>query len=103
MSNVVTIAMTGLNAASLRVANATTNMVNAQSTKFQARDIATVSNSVGGNNLGVSTATESNGGGGADIASNLVAIDMAKGSYSANAAVIRVAQKMQKALLDITA
>jgi flagellar hook protein FlgE len=55
MSSILNIAVSGLTDASKRIANATSNIVNAQSTNFQPQDVITLSNSVAGNNLGVST------------------------------------------------
>ena len=57
MSSIFGIAVSGLNDAVARVANATSNIVNALSTNFHPRDVVTFSNSVGNNNLGVSTFT----------------------------------------------
>jgi flagellar hook protein FlgE len=55
MSGILSIAVSGLNAAATRVANATKNIVNAASTNFIPQDIISLSNSAGSNNLGVTT------------------------------------------------
>jgi flagellar hook protein FlgE len=47
-SSILNIAVSGLNAAAARVANAATNIVNASSTNFLPQDIISLSNSVGG-------------------------------------------------------
>jgi flagellar basal-body rod protein FlgC len=68
MPNILSIAISGLNDAVTRVANAASNIVNASSTAplpqnsagytgFVPQDVVTLSNSVGNNNLGVSDTT----------------------------------------------
>ena len=68
MPGILDIAVSGLNNAVLRVANAASNIVNASSTSklpstpsdpytgFQPQDVVTLSSSTGGNNLGVTSA-----------------------------------------------
>ncbi|MDP9126977.1 MAG: flagellar biosynthesis protein FlgC [Pseudomonadota bacterium] len=134
MSIVSNIAVSGLNDASRRIANAASNIVNASSTAalpssasdpytgFTPQDVVTLSDSVGGNNLGVSTTSAprsppygvaydpnsklANAQGlvavpNVDLASELVAANAAQTNYTADAAVIRIAQKTEKSLLDI--
>ena len=48
MSDILNIAVSGLNAAASRVANAATNIVNASSTNFLPQDIISLSNPAGG-------------------------------------------------------
>lgn len=69
MSEALTIAVSGLNAAVKRVVNSASNLVNASSTgrlpsssnekatSYQPTDVVALSNSVGDNNLGVRTTT----------------------------------------------
>lgn len=69
MSNVFSIAVSGMNAAASRLYNAANNLVNVSSTgklptsedekatSYQPTDVISVSNSVGDNNFGVSTQT----------------------------------------------
>ena len=105
MSGILGIAVSGLNAAASRVSNATNNIVNASSTNFKPQDVVSISNASGG----VSTqtqprtpATDSTGAPNVDIASELVTTKSAQATYSANAAVVKVAKKLDDALLDIT-
>src|SRR5882672_10042616 len=58
MSGILNIAVSGLNAAAARVANATRNIVNASSTNFIPRDIISLSNSAGGIGIGVTTISQ---------------------------------------------
>lgn len=88
MSGILDIAIAGLNNAATRIANAASNMVNASSTP---RNVKTTEKTSGGN-LPQDTF---------DIASNLIASDIAKTDYAANAAVIKIAQKNEKTLIDI--
>jgi flagellar basal-body rod protein FlgC len=134
MSSVTNIAVSGLNDATRRVANAASNIVNASSTAplpknasdpytgFVPQDVVTVSESTAGNNLGVTTTTvprttpyvtayepnaaQANAEGlvaapNVDIAAELVSANVSSVNYGANAAVIKIAEKTQKALLDI--
>ena len=104
MSSILSIAVSGLNAAAARVANAATNIVNASSTNFTPQDIISISNSVDG----VTTETQpqpstpGDTGNGVDIASELVNTIAATNDYAASAAVVKVAQKLDNSLLDIT-
>jgi flagellar basal-body rod protein FlgC len=69
MASALNIALTGLNDAAARIANATTNIVNASSISplpqiadnysgYVPQDTVTLSQDAGGNSLGVTTATE---------------------------------------------
>lgn len=70
MSSIFNIALTGLNDAAQRIANTSSNIVNASSTAplpknsgdpytgFTPQDVVTLSDSVGNNNLGVHTTTK---------------------------------------------
>lgn len=102
MSSILNISVSGLNDAKARVANAASNIVNAVSTNFQPKDVVTFSNSTGDHNLGVSSNLVNRPEGeGVDLASEIVDIKVAEHNYGANALVIKIAQKLQKALLDI--
>lgn len=134
MSIALNIAVSGLNDASARVANSASNIVNASSTGklpdgngglytgYQPTDIVTLSNSVGDNNLGVSSkavprnpayqpasdplSPDANAQGligvpNVDLASEIVSLKVSQLNYSANAAVIKITDKTEKALLDI--
>lgn len=134
MSSILSIAISGLNDAKTRIANAASNIVNASSTSslpknqgdaftgFVPQDIVTLSNSVGGNNLGVSSSLQprdpayspaydpnspqANAQGlvatpNVDLNAELVSSSVAKVEYGANAAIIKVANELEKALLDI--
>lgn len=89
---------------------------------FAPQDVITISNSVGDNNLGVHSALvprdpayvtvrdpssrDANAEGlvaapNVDLNAEIVAANIAQTSYAANAAVIRIAGKLDKALLDI--
>ncbi len=133
MPEALAIAVSGLNAAVRRVVNSASNFVNAsstgrlpessgeQATVYRPADVVALSNSVGGNALGVRTETktrepsyvsaydphspDANAEGfiaapNIDIASELIAMKMAEISYKANAAVIRAQTDMDKELLD---
>lgn len=134
MSSILTIAVSGLNDAILRIANATSNIVNASSTgrlpaqqsdssnAFTPQDVVTLTNSVGGNNLGVHSALQprnpafvtasdpnspdANAQGlvaspNVDLNAELIAAKAAEVNYAAGAAVIKIASKLEKALIDI--
>ena len=133
MSSALNIAITGLNDSVQRVANAASSIVNASSTSplpqagesytgFTPQDVVTLSDSVSGNNLGVTTTTEpranpyivaydpnssqANAQGlvaspNVDLTSEIVTANVAKVNYAANAAVVKTEEKTQKALLDI--
>lgn len=75
MVNALSTAISGLNAASARVANASENILNASSTSQNPSD---------------------------SLAQNVVATIEGKTDFQANAAVVRVVKHMQDALLDIT-
>lgn len=88
MSSILSIAVNGLNNAAARIANAASNMVNASSTTPNVKSAGNVSGSAAPSDS-------------IDIASNLIASSIAKTDYAANAAVIKIAQKNEKTLLDI--
>jgi flagellar basal-body rod protein FlgC len=129
MTSAANIALSGLNDAAQRVANATSNIVNASSiaplpkiadnySGFVPQDTVTLSGPAGG----VTTTTEprdpayvaaydpnapqANAQGlvaapNVDLASEIVNINVAQVNYGADAAVIKIEDKMQKSLLDI--
>lgn len=134
MSSVLNIAISGLDNAIARSANAVSNIVNASSTThlpknvndtytgFVPQDVVSLSTSLAGNNLGVQTTTQglspayiavyapnssqANAQGlvatpNVDLTAELVTNSIAKVDYAANVAVIKIAQKNEKALLDI--
>src|SRR4029077_3970962 len=103
MSSILSIAVSGLNAAAARVATAANNIVNASSPKFTPQGIFLISNSAGG----VSTkavahpAAPGASGNGVDIASELVSTISAQTDYGANAVIVKAEKKMDQTLLDI--
>jgi|ERR1700722_2294953 len=99
MSGILNIAVSGLNAAAARVANAASNIVNASSTNFTPQDIVSISNAAGG--VTTQTVPQTNGAG-VDVASQLVNLVAAKADYGANAAVVKVDKEINQSLLDIT-
>ena len=134
MSGTLQIAVSGLNDASARIANAAANIVNASSTSslprnsgesysgFVPQDVITLSQSDGTNNLGVQSQrvardpayspvydpanAQANDQGlvaapNVDLANEAINLLQASVSYQANAAVISIALKTDKALLDI--
>lgn len=102
MPATTSIIITGLNDAVARAANATSNIVNAESTNFQPKDIVTISRSFDGINLGVtSTAVQRPPGEGVDLAAEIVTLKVASHIYAANATALKIEQKTEKALLDI--
>jgi len=102
MSSISSIAISGLNAATTRIANATSNIVNASSTNYTPTDVVAVSNDSGNVNLGVSTSVvPAATGQGVDLASQIVSLKEASSSYAVNAEVLKIEQKNEKALLDI--
>jgi flagellar basal-body rod protein FlgC len=134
MSDILSIAVSGLNAAAARISNAASNIVNASSessyptntaayTGYVPQDIISVTQvTSGGASLGVQVASAprnpafnaafdpqsplANTNGivavpNVDIASELVSTIASSTSYGASAKVIEVAQKLDKALLDI--
>lgn len=128
--NVTSIAISGLNAEAQTVANASSNIVNASSTAplpqnannytgFTPQDVITISTPGAG---GVTTATtpvspayvtaydpnspQANAQGlvaapNVDLANEAVTENNASINYGADAAVIKIANKMEKSLLDI--
>lgn len=134
MSSVLNIAITGLNDAATRVANAASNIVNASSisalpknssdpyTGFTPQDVVTLSDSVSGNSLGVTTTTQprsnpyvvaydpnapqANAQGlvatpNVDLTSEILSANFAQVNYAADAKVIKTEEKTQQALLNI--
>jgi len=134
MSGTLQIAVSGLNDAKARIANATANIVNASSTSslpknpaetytgFVPQDVITLTQSDGNNNLGVQSQNvardpaytqsydpanaQANDKGlvaapNVDLANEAINLLQASVSYQANAAVISIALKTDKALLDI--
>ena len=134
MSSILNISISGLNDATTRASNAASNIVNASSisvvpqnpggtlSNFTPQDVITLSDSVGNNNLGVTselvprnpaytvisdpTSPVANGQGlvaapNVDLATEIVSLKESQVSYSANAAVIKINEKEEKALLDI--
>jgi flagellar basal body rod protein FlgC len=102
MSGILNISVSGLNDAKARVANAASNIVNAVSTNFRPKDVVTTSQSTGDHNLGVTSSLKDRPEGeGVDLASELVTSKIAQNNYGANAVVIKIAKRLEKALLDI--
>jgi flagellar basal-body rod protein FlgC len=134
MSNILSIAVSGLNAAAARISNAASNIVNASSESkyptdtsayagYVPQDIVNVTQDTsGGASLGVNvqsvprnpayvsasdpTSPFANTNGivavpNVDIATELVSTIPAATTYGASAKVIEIAQKLDKALLDI--
>jgi len=129
MTSVFNISISGLNNDAFRVANATSNIVNASSLShlpqnannysgFVPQDVVSIADPIGG----VSDATTpynpsyvttydpnsqlANGQGlvaspNVDLNKELVNANVASVNYSANAAVIKIEEKTQKALIDI--
>lgn len=134
MASALNIALTGLNDAATRIANATANIVNASSISplpqiadnysgYVPQDVVTLSQDAGGNSLGVTTATQpqsnpyvtsydpntpqANAQGlvaqpNVDLATQLVNINISQTNYAADATVVKIGEKMEKSLLDIT-
>jgi flagellar basal-body rod protein FlgC len=130
MTSVLNIAISGLNAAVSRVANAASNIVNASSTAtfpknassytgFTPQDVISLSDQA---NLGVTTTAvprtpayvpvsdplspQANSDGlvaspNVDLAGEIISSNVASVNYGANAAVIKIANKMEKSLLDV--
>lgn len=109
MSDALSIAVSGMNDATLRVVNAASNIVNASSTtadgeKFVPGEVSSESVSVGGNNLGVTSSIHPRQDGSeVDLAEEIVDMQMASVTYGANAAVIKTVNEMQEKLLDTLA
>lgn len=102
MSSILNISVTGLNDAKARVANVASNIVNAVSTNFHPKDVVTTSQSTGDQNLGVTSSLVNRPDGeSVDLASEIVDLKIAEHNYGANAIVIKIAQRLEKALLDI--
>ncbi|HEU0118071.1 MAG TPA: flagellar biosynthesis protein FlgC [Alphaproteobacteria bacterium] len=134
MSSILNIAVSGLNAASAQIANATKNIVNASSTGalpndegqnytgYTPTDVVTLSTSTAGANLGVTTTTVPRspayspaydpnspnanaqglvGAPNVDLTSEIVSSKVSQVNYAADAAIIRIENKDEKALLDI--
>jgi flagellar basal-body rod protein FlgC len=129
MPSILNIAVSGLNDAVLRVANAASNIVNSSSTAklpasadapytgFQPQDVVTLSDPNGGvtstlapRNPGYVTASDpssvnANAQGlvaapNIDLNSELIASKEAQVSYSADAKLIKVSEEMDQSLLD---
>jgi flagellar hook protein FlgE len=88
MSSILNTAVSGLNNAATRIANAASNIVNASSTPQIVKNAGNISGSAAPQDT-------------IDIAANLIASSIAKTDYAANAAVIKIAEKNDKALIDI--
>ena len=129
MSSILNTALSGLNDAVTRLANATSNIVNASSTSklpaspndpytgFTPQDVISLSDGVGGVTSGlqprnpafvaVPDATSKNADAqglvatpNVDLNSELIGSKEAQVSYGANAKLIKVAEEMEKTLLD---
>ena len=128
MSNILSIAVSGLNDAVTRIANATSNIVNASSTSrlpgsggaytgFMPQDVVSVSNPNGGvsqtlqpRNPAYVTAPDpsspfANADGAVatpnvDLNAELISSKEAQVSYSADAKLIKITEEMDKSLLD---
>lgn len=128
MNSILSIAVSGLNDAAARIANAASNIVNASSTSplpssggtysgFEPQDIVSISNGIGGvtpaavpRNPAYVTATDpsspnANAQGAVaepnvDLNAELISSKEAQVSYGADATVIKIDEKMQKSLLD---
>lgn len=129
MSSIFSIALSGLNDAVRRVANATSNIVNASSTSrlpnasqpytgFVPQDVVTLSNPIGGVNSVTQprdpayvtafdpTSPYADAQGlvaqpNVDVNTELVSNIVSENVYAANVATIKTAKKMQDSLLDI--
>ncbi len=129
MPSVFNVAISGLNNDAFRVANATSNIVNASSSSnlpknasnysgFVPQDVVSIANPIGGvndttapyNPAYVTTynpnSTLANSQGliatpNVDLNNELVNVKVASVNYAANAKVIKIAEKNEKALLDI--
>jgi flagellar basal body rod protein FlgC len=104
MSGILSIAVSGLNAAAARIATAANNIVNASSTNYAPQDIVSISNSVGGVTTQTQPRAATTGaasGNGVDIAAELVTTVAATTDYGASAVIVKTAQKLNKSLLDI--
>jgi len=136
MSSVFSIAVSGMNAAMTRFSNAVSNIVNVSSTgklpsssgekatSYNPTDVISLSNSVGGNNLGVRTevvprdpayrpaydpeSSNANTDGlvaepNVDMTKEIVETMMAELAYKASASVIRTEKDVEKSLIDTIA
>ena len=105
MSDTLSIAVSGLNSAVLRVSNASQNIVNASSTtsdgkKYQGTSVESSSNAQGGVSSQVVART---GNDGVDLASEVVDMKAASINYQVDAKIIKTVDDMQKKLLDTIA
>ncbi|MFA6279361.1 MAG: flagellar basal body rod C-terminal domain-containing protein [Bdellovibrionales bacterium] len=136
MSSIFSSAISGMNAAATRFSNAVTNIVNASSTgrlpnssekkatSYQPTDVITLSNDVGDNHLGVTTAIiprdrpysvardvtspDANAEGliavpNVDLTKEIVDTMMAELAYKANAKVIAAAKRTEETLVNTLA
>jgi len=105
MLSALSIAVTGLNDAALRVANATSNIVNASSTikdgkNYQGTSVVSSANATSGVNSQIVPRT---GNDGIDLAAELIDMTTASYTYQANAKNIKVVSENQQRLLDTIA
>lgn len=98
MVNPVSIALSGLNAASTRAAASATNVANATTEGYTPVDVVDVASEQGLVQSHVVPRDESEGG--VDYAREIIDAKQAAAAYKANAAVIRVAHSMEDELLD---
>lgn len=105
MTSVLGIAVSGLNAAEVRVAVAADNLVNIQSNGFVLKDTVATSIAGGGVTTGVQSRTPgavvaAQGHDSADVVRDIVDLKAAQRTYEAAAATVRVAEEQAQTLLD---
>lgn len=109
MSEALSIAVSGMKDAATRVLNSASNIVNVSSTtvdgkNFTPSTVVSESVSVDGNNLGVTSKIVPGAEGTeVDLATEIVNVKVASILYSADAAVIKTVDEMEKKLLDTLA
>lgn len=103
ISSVLSVAVSGLNASAQRFNVAANNIVNANSEGYQALRVDAVSQTTGGGATAGGVRNVITQGGTVDIATEIVDSIFARISYSANAQVIRTAERTLGQLLDIRA
>ena len=105
ISSVLSVAVSGLNASAQRFNVAANNIVNANSEGYQALRVDAVSQTTGGGATAGAGGVRNviTQGGTVDIATEIVDSIFARISYSANAQVIRTAERTLGQLLDIRA
>jgi flagellar basal-body rod protein FlgC len=102
IANILSTAVSGLNASARRAQVAADNIVNANTPDFIAASVHATSVTVGDAGGGVLAQTVP-GTKGVDMASEFVSLTQAQVSYNANAQVIRVGDSLSRTLIDVTA